>query len=371
VEHSPAVLSVAALAWDEVLILLLPLPLIAAANWNLAPPAGSGILAVTARLLGAIFWGFLALVPAISGIVGLLTFLTLPLSPRSPVRLGAYAVILLGTGILGGVLLAPAVRRWLSSFLPLDAHSPLDAAALVLTVALVGTQLANQLAVDVLVQQAQTGVALAPIDLVAQELPFLIAAFLGVGLFIRRSPRTALERLGFVRPAGWQVLLALAAAGVFYAFGAGVDALAHSVTPGLAHQVDAANQRLFGQLGDPVGIATIALSAGICEEALFRGALQPRLGVLWTALVFAAVHTQYGLSLDAAAVFVLAIGLGLLRRIANTITTTICHVAYNTLVGVGVGGPWLVPALAVEAGLILASAAAFLTGKLGRLRTAP
>jgi hypothetical protein len=82
------------------------------------------------------------------------------------------------------------------------------------------------------------------------------------------------------------------------------------------------------------------------------------------------VHAQYGLSLDTVAVFVLAIGLGLLRRVANTSTTIICHVSYNTLVGVGVGGALLVPALAVEAGLVLAGVTAFFTGRLGSLRTA-
>jgi hypothetical protein len=92
--------------------------------------------------------------------------------------------------------------------------------------------------------------------------------------------------------------------------------------------------------------------------------------LLWTALVFAAVHSQYGLSLDAAAVFVLALGLGLLRRLTNTTTSTVCHVAYNTLVGIGVAGAWLGPALALEVALVLAGLAAFLTGRLGSLRTA-
>jgi membrane protease YdiL (CAAX protease family) len=192
-----------------------------------------------------------------------------------------------------------------------------------------------------------------------------------VGLFIRRTPSAALERLGLVRPTAWQLVVALGAAGIFYAFGNGVDALGHVLTPGLAQKVQAANDRLFGQLLDPVGIATIALSAGICEEALFRGAMQPRLGVLWTSLVFAAVHTQYGLSLDAVAVFVLAIGLGLVRRFTNTTTSTTCHVAYNTLVGVGVAGAWLGPALVIEAGLVVAGLTAVFTGRLGSLTTAP
>ena len=113
--------------------------------------------------------------------------------------------------------------------------------------------------------------------------------------------------------------------------------------------------RIFGGLDDPLGVATIALSAGVCEELFFRGALQTRLGLVWPALVFASVHTQYGLSLDALAVLVLALGLGLLRRFTNTTCTVICHVAYNALVGVGVGWVGWPLAVGLEALLILAA----------------
>jgi hypothetical protein len=70
-------------------------------------------------------------------------------------------------------------------------------------------------------------------------------------------------------------------------------------------------------------------------------------------------------------VLVLAIGLGLLRWLTNTTTSTTCHVVYNTLVGVSVGGIWLGPALALEAGLVLAGLAALFTGRVGNLRAAP
>lgn len=371
-EHLLGQVAPLALSWDQVVPLLLPLPIIVSANWRLVPPSGRDTLSTLARSFGHAIWALLAMTAVFCVLLGLLTLAGTLAGGSSAASRGAaaYAAVLIVTGTVAGTFVSRSGRQPISRLLPIDPDSPVDATALVLSVVLVGSQLASQVAGDVLAQQAQSGAALGPQDLVAQEVPFLLAAILGVGMFLRRPPRAALDRLGLVRPTAWQLVLALAAAGVFFAFGNGADFLGHVLTPATADKVSAANQRLFGRLGDPTGIATIAISAGVCEELLFRGAAQPRLGILWTALIFTAVHTQYGLSLDAAAVFVLAIGLGLLRRVANTSTTIVCHVAYNTLVGIGVGGPWLAPAIAVESVLLLTGAAALFTGRLGSLRTA-
>ena len=302
---------------------------------------------------------------AISGLVGIWALLAPPAQ-----RSAAYGLTILAASSLAAALIWLPARRQAARILPLDPESGLDAAALILVVILIGFLLGNQLSVDVLAQQAASGPALGPLDVIAQELPFLIAAFLGVGLFTRRSLPGCLERLGLVRPAPWQVCLALAAAGLFLAFSGGVEVLSQLLTPRLAEKVEVANQRLFGHLGDPLGIATIALAAGVCEESLFRGALQPRLGMFLTSLAFAAVHAQYGLSLDLLAVFVLALGLAALRRFANTTTAIVCHVAYNGLVGLGLGQRWLLLAVIGEAALVLLTAATFLTGRVGGRRFA-
>lgn len=371
-EHLTGFLAPAAVSVTDVLVLLLPLPLILIANWHDQPPAGQGVFARGAAFLGTVIWILLAMVGAVCIIVALVTVaFTQPTRSSGAPDLILYAAVFFLTGVVAAALVSEGVRSAVARVMPVDPRSAVHATALVLTIVLVGSQLANQVAVDVLSQQASTGPVLSPVDLVVQEIPFLLAALLGVGLFVRRSPTQALDRLGLVRPTPWQIVFGLAAAFAFFAFGNGMDALNHLITPGTAQKVEAANQRLFGQLGSPLGIATIALSAGICEEALFRGAMQPRLGILWTAIVFTAVHTQYGLSLDAVAVLILAIGLGLVRRLANTTTSTVCHVVYNSLVGVGVSGVLLGPAVLVGAALAVVSVGAFLTGRLGSLRTAP
>jgi membrane protease YdiL (CAAX protease family) len=204
--------------------------------------------------------------------------------------------------------------------------------------------------VDLLaVDQSQPPLSLG--DLVAQETPFLIMAVAGVGLYIRRNAARAADRLGLIRPAWWQLALALAAAGAFFAFVQEADVLSHQLSPGVAHRVDQTTQHLFGALNNPIGIAALALLPGICEEILFRGALQPRIGLLATALLFTSIHTQYGVSLDTVSIFVVALGLGLIRKYTNTTTSMVCHLSYNLLAGIGIADSQIPVAVAIELGL--------------------
>lgn len=343
--------------------LLLPLPVILLANWHERRRSCRSEGPATA--VADLIWPVLVLIALSTALLGfLLGFLLYAADPaHAGPRPGLFAAVMVATAAAAGAVTRRGVRGRLARLLPIDPDSALDATALVLALVTVGYQLANQLAVDVLTRPAGFQPLGVP-DMIAQEVPFLLAAFCGVGLFLRRSLGEARRRLGWVRPSPWQILLALAAAGLFYAFGSGADFLTHLLTPATAHRLDAVDQRLFGNLRGPGGIAVLALSAGICEETLFRGAIQPRLGLFVAALVFAALHTEYGLTLDEVAVFVLALGLGLVRRLTNTTSSIVCHVVYDALVAVGVGGVWLAGALAVEVGLVLASLAAYFTGRL-------
>lgn len=257
------------------------------------------------------------------------------------------------TAVIAAALVSTPIRERISGILPIDPDSPVHALALVLAVLLLGT-----LAVSVAFPNPAAAVQaqLNPLDLITQEVPFLILGAAGVGIFMRRNLSGTAVRLGLVVPAWWHLALALAAAGVFVAFGQGLDGLSHAWTPDVAHQVDTTTQRLFGGLGGPVGIAAVALAPGICEEILFRGALQPRLGIIVAALLFASLHTQYGLSFDTLSVFVIGIGLGLLRKYTNTTTSIACHATYNLIVGIGIAGAPLEVAIAAEAVLIGVSA---------------
>ena len=75
-------------------------------------------------------------------------------------------------------------------------------------------------------------------------------------------------------------------------------------------------------------ISILGVAAGVGEELLFRGALQPRLGNISAAFLFAALHTQYAVSLATLEILVLGLVLGLLRGRAGTTGAILAHAGY-------------------------------------------
>ncbi|MBK6432580.1 MAG: CPBP family intramembrane metalloprotease [Anaerolineae bacterium] len=73
---------------------------------------------------------------------------------------------------------------------------------------------------------------------------------------------------------------------------------------------------------------------------IFRGALQPRFGLILTSFLFAVIHVQYGLSPAVVQVFVLGLVLGIIRQRGN-LTMSIACIRSTTPPprGVGLGHP--------------------------------
>ncbi len=261
-------------------------------------------------------------------------------------------IALMGTGLLAAALASTPVREVAARVIPIDPDNPVHSLALVLAVILLGTQFASLAFTNVLA----TDQKLSPLnvgDLLAQEVPFLVMALAGVGLWVRRGLAASADRLGVVVPAWWHAVLALAAAGAFFAIAQAAGYLSQTMTPGVSEQVNNSSQHLFGDLSSSLGgIIALALIPGICEEVLFRGALQPLFGLVLTAVLFTAIHTEYGLSIDVLSIFVIALGLGAIRKYANTSASSLAHVTYNVLVGVNLTGTMLVAGVALEVLLV-------------------
>ncbi|HSO93837.1 MAG TPA: CPBP family intramembrane glutamic endopeptidase, partial [Candidatus Dormibacteraeota bacterium] len=194
-------------------------------------------------------------------------------------------------------------------------------------------QIGSQLAVNVL-DALKNSPPLTVTDLLFQDIPLLALAFFGVGLLSRRSLRSTLERLGLVPPpAPYWWLVALLAIPVFMAVAFGIEAVAGVVTPATQKEVTDVSTLLFSRFNNPAAVIFLGLLAGIVEETLFRGALVPRLGIILTAILFAALHTQYGITFASLEVFVLGVGLGWLRVKSGTLTCIVAHAGYDIAVG--------------------------------------
>jgi membrane protease YdiL (CAAX protease family) len=323
----------------------MPLPLIITANAAVGRRWAHYAIAILAGLSAGITFLLGALDAAGAGL--------LTAGPgaqsRLPLDLGFMT-----TALIAAALASQPIRERVSKRLPLDPDNPVHALALVLGVIFFGTQVSAILFTS-LATSSQTTLGVG--DLVAQDVGLLILAAAGVGIFMRRDVSQVAARLGLVAPAWWHLVVALAAAGAMFAFSQAMIELSRVWTPGVYEQVSASTNQIFGGLDSaPLGIAVLALAPGICEEILFRGALQPRIGLIATALLFTASHSDYGLSLYLVSVFVSALGLGLIRRFTNTTASATAHVAYNLLAGIGLVSSQIEVAVGIELVLVAVSA---------------
>lgn len=324
---------------------MLPLPLILAANAGVGRPWAHYAIAILAGITA----GLTFLIGAVD-VVGARLLIAIPEGQsRLPLDVGIMA-----TGVVAATLASKPVREWVARVQPIDPDNPVHALAIVFAVIFFGLQVSITLFTS-LAGTSQPGIGVG--DLVAQDVGLVILSAAGVGIFMRRDLGQVAARLSLVWPAWWQVVLAVAAAGAMYAFAQATVALSQTWTPDVYRQVSTNTGQIFGGLvTNPVGIAALAVGPAIGEEILFRGALQPRLGLVATALLFTASHSEYGLSLEVFSVLVAAFGLGLLRKFTNTTTSAISHAAYNLAIGIGVAASQIDAAVAIELGLVAVSA---------------
>ena len=171
-------------------------------------------------------------------------------------------------------------------------------------------------------------------DFIIQQLSFVAIAAIGVGLSIRRTFPETLARLGLgaVTPRqlleglGWIVFLLIiqSVAGLLW----------EAFNPEQVALVEEINLQLQGNLDTIWEWVLLALAAGIGEEILFRGAIQPVLGKWFTSIIFAVAHVQYGLFTPATvALFIISLSLGVIRERHNTTVAIYVHVGYDLVLG--------------------------------------
>lgn len=300
-------------------------------------------LAMLAYLLLALIFAFLALLGAAFLFVPVAMQMQPDLQNQINTIVSVQSWAWLGWGmtipaLAGLALLLTPVRRWIASFSTLDAANPLHTVSLAMTM-FVPIYLALTLGIGLdtlseqLARQAEeTGQP--PVTLAflwTQTALFLVIALIGVGWLTRRSFGEALTRLHIVKPTVRQVFIGIGGALAMVPIVSLLSAAAQATGIGVDANVDALTEQLIGPITQsPLGILSIGLAAAIGEEAIFRGAMQPRFGLIPTSLLFALVHSNYGLSMATLVVFALGLLLGWLRMRYNTTTAMVAHAVYNS-----------------------------------------
>jgi membrane protease YdiL (CAAX protease family) len=230
-----------------------------------------------------------------------------------------------GLGLL--LPLMPWVRRVLAWVTPIDPASVLDTVGLSAAFAFLGLSvgITTALSPDTTLQPVTLS------ELVAQSAAFVVVAFVLVGLGIERGWHEAIERLGF-RPLSLRgVGNALALIALLFVASGLAGALTQALQPEVTQQVGQRMVELTGPVSSLPGAVVLGISAGVGEEILFRGAIQPRFGIWLTSLLFTMAHVQYAFSFLLLGVFALSLILGWERKRYGTLACILTHAGYDLI----------------------------------------
>jgi membrane protease YdiL (CAAX protease family) len=257
------------------------------------------------------------------------------------VRVLATVVALFGAGVISVLCFLPVIRKKFARFIDIDPQSFVHATALATVFAIM-----LMCMVPLLAFGGPPALPLLKLQMAGPDAPdageqlrttfytfvwALPGTFLAVGYPLRRTLREAQQRLGLVRPTMRQLILSIVMIGallvVMLLMGYGIDHLWKAL--GWPITDEESIKQLFGFSTGLVGATVAAVVAGFGEELVFRGVLQPRLGILLPALTFAAVHAlQYNFDALIQVLF-LGVVFGLVRKRTNTTTSAIIHGGYD------------------------------------------
>jgi membrane protease YdiL (CAAX protease family) len=295
--------------------------------------------AFLALALGLAYWAYAAQTDR-SALVGLYLLFGIPASLLALAAVVVFArgdttlaPLLLFVGLGLGLPLLRPIRELLARVTPLDPESPIDMAGLCLVLGLLG--LFPLLSFVEFQGETPSPDVFASVDvseIVIQNVALLLLAYIAVGIRIWRNFREATQRLGIVLPDLRTIGFALlGTAAAFLAAGV-IGLIAQQLDPTLGESLDEVVNQMTSQFQNPAGALLLGASAGIGEESVFRGALQPRYGIVIPSLLFTVLHgPQYGLNVMLLGLFAVSVILGLQRKYVNTTAAMITHALFNAL----------------------------------------
>lgn len=245
----------------------------------------------------------------------------------------SMGIILQVTAVWGVIFSFRSTRRGLARLLPIEPGSAVHALALVCVGWLVGSTLV-QVTQSSLTQLVEAVGEITPSALILQGSLFTLVGVLGVGLGLRRSLGQTRRRLLLEPLTPRQIPVGLAWIFSLILIQTLLSAVWLLVDPDQARLVNDLNLELQTGLDTVWAWLILAITAGVGEEILFRGALQPVLGLWVTSILFAMVHIQYGFFTPATlALLIIGLVLGSLRQRYHTTMAIFVHTGYNFFLG--------------------------------------
>ncbi|MBD0380628.1 type II CAAX endopeptidase family protein [Paenibacillus sedimenti] len=157
----------------------------------------------------------------------------------------------------------------------------------------------------------------------------LLTLIIGIVIVFFQSNNNILSMFQF--GAGWAIPIWGC---LFAAVVLGVDLIISRWVPKEVSDDGGINEMIFGNRA-VWHIALISLIVSICEELLFRGAIQHWWGPYWTSIVFAAIHIRYLQHwLMTGMVFSISYGLGWIYQQTGSLwTPIIAHFVIDFVMG--------------------------------------
>ena len=296
--------------------------------------------------------GFLVLIPLIGAVYGLVWWAHRAETDRSA-NVGLYLLygipggllivaglalavngttggwLIMGLGLALSLPLVKPVRAFLGMLTPMDPKSPIDMMGL-------------GVILMVMVYYTYALIA-APIDpgdlepasigaLIVNVLTFAALGYFAVGLFVYREVGEATSRLGITVPSWKDIVIGVAAVVPAFILSIIASLLTVALQPDVFDSLEETTDELTSGVQSPIGALVLGASSGIGEELLFRGALQPRYGIVLTSALWALLHTQYQFSFVVLGLFAIGILFGLIRKYIGTTAVIISHALYNIVV---------------------------------------
>jgi len=230
---------------------------------------------------------------------------------------------------LGLILpLIPSVRRLLARVMPIEPSAAVDMTGLCVLFGVLGFLITSYI---INPNPAEISDAVSVSDLAVQFVAGIVLAFIAVGAGIKRNLREAAVRLGLTWPTPRVIGVGLGMVIVVLLILTGAGVLTEIFQPNVSREIAKATEEITTNVESPIGAVLFGLGAGASEELLVRGAIQPKFGLFVSALLFALLHSQYGVSFVLVGVFLVGLALGLERKYFGTTAAIITHAVFNTI----------------------------------------